>query len=131
MGYYSAFKITAQQCEVNPDNSSYVNEGIPTDILKNIEDEIDQFDGFGYRQGDVESGRYSYAKWEEFETDMCLLSRKFPNILFCLDVAGEDSRDLWKAYFINEMVQYCPAVITFDDFTPCKLKSVFKRHTTL
>ena len=82
MGYYSAFKITAQQCEVNPDNSSYVNEGIPTDILKNIEDEIDQFDGFGYRQGDVESGRYSYAKWEEFETDMCLLSRKFPNILY-------------------------------------------------
>ena len=64
---------------------------------------------------------YANAKWYDWEEDMCLLSTRFPELLFCLHGEGESGDDLWDAYFFEGKCQHCPAVITYEDFDPSKL----------
>lgn len=65
-------------------------------------------------------------KWERITRSdgshlMCLLSKRFPELLFCLHGEGESGDDLWDAYFFEGKCQHCPAVITYEDFDPSKL----------
>lgn len=60
----------------------------------------------------------SEAKWYDWEQDMCLISKKFPEYLFDLEGDGEESDDFWKAYFKNGMVQHCPGRIEYEPFNP-------------
>ena len=62
------------------------------------------------------------CKWYEWENDMKRLSGDFPDILFTLEGEGEDSGDVWKAYFLGGKSQVCKAKLTFDEFDRSKLK---------
>ena len=118
MGYYTDYTLTASICTVGAD--SYTTATIPHITLVSLEDEIEKmniFDG----GGDIEYGYYANAKWYDWEEDMCLLSKRFPELLFCLHGECESSDDLWDAYFFEGKCQYCPAVITYEDFDPSKL----------
>ena len=118
MGYYTDYTLTASICTVGAD--SYTTATIPHIALVSLEDEIEKmniFDG----GGDIEYGYYANAKWYDWEEDMCLLSKRFPELLFCLHGEGESSDDLWDAYFFEGKCQHCPAVITYEDFDPSKL----------
>ena len=119
MGYYTDYTLTASICVTT--SEGYTLSSIPHIILVGLEDEIEKmnvFDG----GGDIEYGYHANAKWYDWEEDMCLLSKRFPELLFCLRGEGETGDDLWDAYFINGKIHYCPAVITYDDFDPSKLK---------
>lgn len=70
---------------------------------------------------DLTVGLNAYAKWYDSDEDMCLLSSKFPNLLFELAGIGEDSKDLWKAYFVNGAKQNAPGKVIYDEFDPKKL----------
>lgn len=61
-------------------------------------------------------------KWYSYEEDMRKHSSKNRDILFLLSGQGEESTDLWKAYFLNGKMQSCPAIITYDEFDESKLK---------
>lgn len=118
MGYYTDYTLTASICTVGAD--SYTTATIPHITLVSLEDEIEKmniFDG----GGDIEYGYYANAKWYDWEEDMCLLSTRFPELLFCLHGEGESGDDLWDAYFFEGKCQHCPAVITYEDFDPSKL----------
>jgi hypothetical protein len=49
--------------------------------------------------GDVFGGEA--VKWYQWEEDMKALSKQFPALLFTLDGEGEESGDIWRAYFRN------------------------------
>jgi hypothetical protein len=50
-----------------------------------------------------------------------LLSARYPDYLFILEGDGEEYNDLWKAYYWNGKMQFCPARISFDPFDPIAL----------
>lgn len=118
MGYYTDYTLTASICTVSKD--SYTVANVPHITAVSLEDEIEKMNVFD-SGGDLDYGYYANAKWYDWEEDMCLLSKRFPEILFCLHGDGEESDDLWDAYFLDGKCQHCPAVITYDDFDPAKL----------
>jgi hypothetical protein len=46
---------------------------------------------------------------------MAEVSKLFPNTVFSLSGEGEDSDDLWRAYFKNGVVKIYQARILYDD----------------
>ena len=60
--------------------------------------------------------------WYRHENEMLKLSIEFPEIVFCLHGEGERNEDIWYKYFKNGKMQYCPAIITFDEYDEKKLK---------
>lgn len=107
MGYYTDYKLT-----VNDDN---------TRIREFLEQEAD-FDT-DYLIEAIDEYRES-RKWYEHDEDMKKLSIEFPDKLFKLEGEGEESGDVWIAYYKNGMKQYCPGVITFDEFDESKLQPI-------
>ena len=91
----------------------------PLSVLGSIEAEGDRMNVF--EDGNCRLGWNAWTTWYDWEEDMILLSRKFPDVLFKLNGSGEDSEDLWEAYFLNGRVQICPGRIVYDDFNLLKL----------
>lgn len=52
---------------------------------------------------------------------MKVISTKYPDILFEVTGEGEETGDLWKAYFKNGKMQYCKGKVVYDDFDEYKL----------
>jgi hypothetical protein len=61
------------------------------------------------------------CKWYEYEKDMKEMSKKMPDYLFKLSGEGEESCDIWHAYFKSGKMQHCPVVMKFDEYNPEKL----------
>lgn len=61
-------------------------------------------------------------KWYEWKEDMLKISKRYPLTIFVLHGEGEESGDLWKAYFLNGKMQKADAKITYDEFDESKLK---------
>lgn len=62
------------------------------------------------------------AKWYDFHRNMINISEKYPDIVFCLDGVGEESGDIWRAYYQDGKFQMCKATIVFDQFDKDKMK---------
>lgn len=121
MGYYTDYDLVAYYYKNDPCCSQVITGNLHGDLLNAVEQEVDQMHILdkGY-----ENGRwYVNAKWYEYEADMCLLSTKFPDVMFELSGQGEDSEDMWIAYFYQGKTQHCPAIITFDDLDLKKMVS--------
>lgn len=84
MGYYTNYRL-------------YVPDVDPI-VADDLQREIDKMNVF--QDNDVKSNYlYAYDKWYDYEKDMCILSKRFPEILFELSGEGDDSDDLWITYF--------------------------------
>lgn len=116
MGYYTDYELTisAFQDEMN----SGSNE-ISALVAKDLEKEIEMMNVF--EQGDCSMGWYANSKWYDHETDMLLLSKRFPEVLFELSGVGEEYNDIWTSYFHDGASQHCPAEITYPPFDVSKL----------
>ena len=62
------------------------------------------------------------CEWYNHEPEMRKLSSKFPDVLFTLKGAGEESWDIWKKHFKGGKMQICQAKITFEHFDEAKLE---------
>ena len=60
--------------------------------------------------------------WYDHNDDMLSLSREFPEIRFYLHGEGEESGDLWDAWYLNGKTQFCPAEIIYPPFDPEQLE---------
>ena len=64
---------------------------------------------------------YDSIKWYDCEKDMKDYSKKHPNVVFCIYGEGEESGDIWKAYFQNGKMFRTKAVLQFEEFSIEKL----------
>lgn len=105
MGYYTYFSLSADPFDGKTPLSDTRYEEIAAEIERmNIFE-----DHFSKSEWSV------YTKWYDWEDDMLLLSSKFPEVLFTLNGDGEDSEDLWIAYFRAGYVQHCPAQFVYPE----------------
>lgn len=117
MGYMTGYSLTV--CSARK-NSAGLFEQLPKMTLEAVADEVDRMNVF--EEGDAHNGWFAWTTWYDWEEDMILLSRKFNDVLFMLHGDGEDSEDLWDAYFLDGKIQVCPGRIVYDDFDPGKLE---------
>ena len=61
-------------------------------------------------------------KWYDCEKDMKIYSKNHPNVVFGIKGEGEESGDIWKAYFQNGKMFKTKAVLVFGEFNESKLK---------
>ena len=100
MGYYTTFELNIEK---NPDNIE----------MKDVIEKINEI--AGWKMFEDLDNEYCHAKWYDFETEMAEVSKLFPNTVFSLSGEGEDSDDLWRAYFKNGVVKIYQARILYDD----------------
>lgn len=55
------------------------------------------------------------AKWYSYDEDCTQLSRDFPNVLFVLEGSGEESGDVWKAWYRNGKTARVKATLVFEE----------------
>lgn len=127
MGYETRFKLTYDakgkylpQCkhEISA-KSKYCPEcgleirQVPLEKL--VEDAIQKNDNLAYSIN-------QQSKWYNWEKHMREFSKKFPTICFKLHGEGEESGDIWDAYFLNGKCQVKKAKIIIDECDPTAWK---------
>lgn len=50
--------------------------------------------------------------WEELDSKLFLLSKKFPKLLFSVSFFGQDRNDIWQEYWENGSSQMCVMEMT-------------------
>lgn len=56
-------------------------------------------------------------KWYEHDDDMKTLSLVFPDVTFQLTGYGEETGDIWRAYYRNGVIQHAETTISFSACT--------------
>lgn len=65
---------------------------------------------------------YDTITWRSWKTDMIEISKRFPNALIRINGEGEDSYDIWRAYFQNGKCAVYQAKIIFPEFNKDDLR---------
>ena len=107
MGYYTAFSLTA--------------EGLRDNDLPRLSRELTRMSVFDYTDTEHSDCWTAYAKWYDWDKDMLLLSTRFPKAVFCLHGDGEETEDMWDAYFKNGRTQFCHAEISYPPYDEASL----------
>ena len=125
MGYYTTYDLKIIENEGRYTISEVVN------YMKKKFEQNDWYYPFEYEFDDLlfdeaktnfEFDYEEQAKWYEHHEEMLELSKQFPEIVFCLHGDGEEQGDEWYCYYKNGKKQYCPAIITFDEYDESKLR---------
>jgi hypothetical protein len=66
-------------------------------------------------------GNRESLKWHKDKEELCEFSKKYPEAIFILTGAGDDSDDHWRLYVKNGAYQKAKATIEYEDFDPRKL----------
>lgn len=106
MGYYTQYKLK-------------VIDG-DSDLIRQFREENDHanyaLDDYGdYREE---------AKWYDSDDDMKNFTKEHPETLFCMEGKGEESGDIWRQWWKNGKMQYCPAQLVYEEFNVSKMKEV-------
>lgn len=77
--------------------------GFSEDALAEFEEAADNHEETpcGIHYSDFVNGETISCKWYNSKEDMIDLSKKFPELLFSVDAAGEEPGDLWRAWARN------------------------------
>lgn len=110
MGYYSNYSLSFE-----PDNEETRSR------FKSVYEAEDQWQ-LRYAV-DEEGDAKDRVKWYEWEEDMLRVSALLPDLLFTLHGEGEETGDIWNAYFLGGKIHWAPAQIIFPPFDPSKLAS--------
>jgi hypothetical protein len=78
--------------------------------------------GYGKYNSFFFGGDNESCKWYNHDDDMITLSKQFPTVLFILKGEGEESGDLWIAYYQDGKYYRDNAKIVFPEFSEEKLK---------
>lgn len=81
MGYYTLFSFS----HINGPKEQY--DKMLKDVAETLGDK------------DVTETESTYAKWYDYDKDIRELSKKYPDITFCVSGDGEDSEDLWQEFW--------------------------------
>ncbi len=115
MGYYTDYIVSANVSKLAPDEriNLYTALGALDIFGYDLEEYTERDDYFEFSISEI--------TWYEHETDMREISKRYPEIIFKVEGHGEDYEDIWIEYYKAGKMQYCPAIITYDDFNEDKL----------
>lgn len=63
-------------------------------------------------------------KWYDHDEDCAEMSKHFPGAVFMLHGMGEETGDLWEAYYKDGFCQICRVTPVYPPYDPTKLKTV-------
>ena len=116
MGYYTAYNLDAETYNRKTGERTC----LPADMYDKINEVLKEKDVLGYAlTEDWEC--FDAVKWYDHDDDMIEVSKLFPGVLFALHGEGDNSEDMWDAYYLNGKMQYCGAEIVYPPFDPEKL----------
>lgn len=117
MGYYTQFKVDFKLVGEQDPHVPFFYSGSSASLVFEFNRLIgeDLFDQNGWSKD-------SY-KWYSWETDVLEASRRMPGVLITLTGSGEETGDLWRAYFLDGRVQSVRPRLEFPPFDPGKLRS--------
>lgn len=107
MSYYTRYELSFP--ELN-------EEGKDSGICSKIRKEVEETSGCG------SSLFEDVVKWYDFKSDMREVSALYPTVLMVLHGEGEESGDLWGAYFLGGKMQLCQAEVTYPEYDETKLQ---------
>jgi hypothetical protein len=106
MGYYTDYNLSIHSGVVH-------FEGL-VEILEEIS---------GYEWDlNVTNSAWMNGKWYDHDEHMVRLSKMFPDVTFQLDGEGEESGDIWRAWYKNGWSYCTKAKIVLDSFDETKLQ---------
>jgi hypothetical protein len=114
MGYYTNFTLRAFHPTKNGIGTEFC---LGPDIL-----DKEKYEFVGYAICD-DGSNCDAVKWYDYDKDMREFSKYYPNLIFELSGEGEESGDLWKAYYQNGSAQYCRGKVVFPPFDPNQLST--------
>ena len=82
MGYYTDYELSASYYKIDNNGTRTEVVPIPELVLDCLEKEIDKMNIF--EGGSISDTLWASAKWYDWEEDMLLLSKRFPDVLFYL-----------------------------------------------
>jgi hypothetical protein len=91
-------------------------------LEERLEYALDEESASGYKLKHFVNGNADSCKWYEHDEDMTALSKQFPTVMFTLKGEGEESGDLWVAYYLGGKSYRDNAEIVFPEFSEEKLK---------
>lgn len=59
-----------------------------------------------------------YGKWYDWVEDMLELSKKYPDVLFTLDGAGEEPGDIWSCWFADGKKYFATVEMRYPEMPP-------------
>lgn len=117
MGYYTKYDLSVTT-DVKDINIKELKNKIVIDLSQILYGEPPHIDSWEFSDLLEEE-----MKWYDFEKDMTSLSKKYPDVLFLLEGKGEESEDIWKAYFKDGYAQIVRARMVFDNFSVEEFKA--------
>lgn len=97
MGYQTYYTLS-----LDPQNEKKLAEIIETEEL------LDIFDH--------EGNATDWYKWYEYRSDMITVSRRHPDLIFCLRGEGEDREDNWMEYYHDGKFKHLQPELRWPSF---------------
>ena len=114
MGYYTRFELVVHEGTANLDAVH-----VALDKAMDYPHEDSPFEVDGDRIISSDS-----IKWYDHDEDCAEMSKHFPGVVFKLHGMGEETGDLWEAYYKEGKCQICRVQLTYAKYDLTKLKSV-------
>lgn len=116
MGYYTSYELSVHQGTADLDA---VIERLAMVMELDSEDRL-----FRIVHDSIESDEA--MTWYDHDSDVAEMSRFFPGVVFKLHGEGEESGDLWDAYYKDGKCQICRGILRYPPYDPQRLKSVIE-----
>lgn len=113
MGYYTWY-------ELEVDEPIEVTKGPEVDNLVIIK-QLRKFSEGARWALDNDGYGSDSTKWYEYDTELKDFSKLYPDYLFTLHGDGEESEDLWKAYYMGGKSFITYVELVYEDFHESKL----------
>lgn len=98
MGYYTAYKL-----DVFVEN--------PLEIIAELRRLSEDADYALDEEGDTGNN----CKWYDHDNEMVNFSKLYPDVLFTLYSVGEESEDVWRAFYLDGQIEVQRARLVYDD----------------
>lgn len=114
MGYYTSYKLTIEEGSLDDiqkieEEMELIDAGLGADLCPDIHEYDVECIGNAWEYGES-------CKWYDWRLTMVEYSKRHPNVVFKLHGEGEESGDIWNAYFKNGKHQVYRARIVFDEY---------------
>lgn len=103
MGYYTNFDLQYDSAQSDPVE------------LQRLISDIRAGKTFTDYEISLNSDEWDTMKWYGHDEDMKALSLEYPNVMFVLTGAGEESGDFWRSFYKNGVWQTVTGEVTYPD----------------